>query len=159
MYRFDWIILATEGPNDDYSVTVESHLVAQLAFSPPLTLSDNRNVRCRVTMRRMSPEQRELCRLLSPLHERFCEKHCRTEEIPSGSASQKGATSTRVDFSLAKFRSALDELWEAAKDLDRSLKRHDESTLNDLRKCDSGTMSLDLIDAPGQDGTRRQRQA
>ena len=114
------------------------------------------DVRFRVTMRRMSPEQRELCRLLSPLHERFCEKHSRADEIPSNSVDQEG-TSAVTNFSLARFRAALDELWEAAKDLDRSLKQRDGASSHDPRKCGSGTLSLGLIDAPGD--TQRQRQA
>jgi len=122
-------------------------------------LCEDLNVRCRDTMRRMSPEQRELCRLLSPLHERFCEKHSRAESMPVGSVDLEGTNSTAVSFSLAKFRSALDELWEAAKDLDRSLKQRDGSSLNDLRKCESGTLSLDLLDASGPGESRRQRQA
>jgi hypothetical protein len=107
----------------------------------------------------MSPEQRELCRLLSPLHEQFCEKHGRAEGMPEDTASPARTTSPATDFSLAKFRSALDELWEAAKELDRSMKRRDGSRSDDLRKCESGTLSLGRLDAPELGETRRHKQA
>jgi len=70
-------------------------------------------------MSRITPEQRELCRLLSPLHEKFCAKH-QGWEPHSDTEGNASSDCSPYNFSLSEFRSTLDELWSAAKALDRS---------------------------------------
>ena len=99
------------------------------------------------TMKRTTPEQRELCRLLSPLHERFCDKHHRgcgaSSEFDLGAAND----SNGARFSLSEFRSALDELWSAAKALDRFLKQRDMMSEPSPTKR-SGEQRLGLFEVP-----------
>ena len=80
-------------------------------------------------MMRTSPEQRELCRLLSPLHERFCAKHRRAQGEPCDGDPQSSNDSTTYRFSLVEFRAALDELWSAAKELDRSMQQRSSADM------------------------------
>jgi hypothetical protein len=105
------------------------------------------------TMKRMSPEQRELCRLLSPLHETYCEKHNR-----SGCEAQDHDDATGVGFSLAEFRSALDELWSAAKALDRSLKQRSGPSIRSTTHK-SGARFGGFLDETRQSEPPKQSQA
>ena len=104
-------------------------------------------------MARMSLEQRELCRLLSPLHERFCGKH--RAPSPEGHEAECDDDTTPA-FSLSEFRAALDDVWDAAKALDRSLRARRNMNAG-YTIHESGTLPVDLAKLEPQNEPKQGR--